>query len=130
MAILLDCDLYFKKDISLLFKQFEKYVKYIKNLYCTIICFHFSFKSTALFGLAPELTPVYRHILHTYKAKHNTTFGEFYHNDNIANTTHPKGFQGYNSGVVLLNFKAQRKSKDFSIVIKNETVYNLTSKYG
>lgn len=93
------------------------------------VYFFFSFKPTAVFGLAPELTPVYRHILHMYKAKHNTTFGEFYHKDNISNSVHPKGFQGYNSGVVLINFKAQRHSKDFPIIIKNETVYNLTTKY-
>lgn len=94
-----------------------------------IFTFFFSFKSNALFGLAPELTPVYRHILHTYKTKHNTTFGEFYHKDSLTNSSHPKGFQGYNSGVVLINFDAQRKSKDFPLIIKNETVYNLTSKY-
>lgn len=64
-----------------------------------------------------------------YKAKHKTTFGEFYHKDNISSTVHPKGFQGYNSGVVLLNFNAQRKSLEFPKIIANETVYNLTSKY-
>lgn len=93
------------------------------NIYC------FSFKTSAIFGLAPELTPVYRHILHMYKAKHNTTFGEYYHQDNISTSVHPNGFQGYNSGVVLINFDAQRKSKEFPIIIKNETVNNLTSKY-
>lgn len=92
--------------------------------------FYFSFKPTALFGLAPELTPVYRHILHMYKAKHNTTFGEFYHKDVITNSSaHPKGFQGYNSGVVLINFKQQRISKEFPTLIKNETVYKMISKY-
>lgn len=64
-----------------------------------------------------------------YKAKHNTTFGEYYRKDNISMTVHPKGFQGYNSGVVLINFDAQRKSKEFPMIIKNDTVYNLTSKY-
>lgn len=64
-----------------------------------------------------------------YKAKHNTTFGEFYHKENITDSIHPKGFQGYNSGVVLINFHAQRLSKEFPKVIKNETVFNMTRKY-
>uniref|UniRef100_A0A6P7GN63 Xyloside xylosyltransferase 1 n=1 Tax=Diabrotica virgifera virgifera TaxID=50390 RepID=A0A6P7GN63_DIAVI len=110
-AILLDCDLYFKKDISLLFNEFDR------------------FKPGALFGLAPELTPVYRHILHMYKAKHNTTFGEYYHDNNISNDVHPRGFQGYNSGVVLINLAAQRKSLEFPKVISNGTVQAMTSKY-
>ncbi|KAJ8917524.1 hypothetical protein NQ315_005573 [Exocentrus adspersus] len=111
IAVLLDCDLYFKKDVALLFKEFDK------------------FKSTALFGLAPELTPVYRHILHMYKAKHNTTFGDYYHQQNISNATHPRGFQGYNSGVVLIRLKAQRNSTEFLKVINNSSVLEMTSKY-
>ncbi|CAG9859498.1 unnamed protein product [Phyllotreta striolata] len=111
-AILLDCDLYFKKDISLLFDEFAK------------------FKSSALFGLAPELTPVYRHILHAYKSKHNTTFGEFYHDGgNSSNQSHPNGFQGYNTGVVLINLGAQRKSLEFPKVVSNESVQAMTTKY-
>ncbi|XP_063901879.1 xyloside xylosyltransferase 1 isoform X3 [Zophobas morio] len=48
-AVLLDCDLYFKQDIRLLFEEFSR------------------FKTTALYGLAPELTPVYKHVLQIYK---------------------------------------------------------------
>ncbi|XP_057663450.1 xyloside xylosyltransferase 1 isoform X1 [Diorhabda carinulata] len=110
-AILLDCDLFFKKDISLLFNEFD------------------NFKSTALFGLAPELTPVYLHVLHMYKAKHNTTFGDYYRVNNISNDVHPRGFQGYNSGVVLINLAAQRKSLEFSKIISNASVQTMTSKY-
>ncbi|CAG9813914.1 unnamed protein product [Phaedon cochleariae] len=111
-AILLDCDLYFKKDIALLFNQFS------------------NFKPSALFGLAPELTPVYRHILHMYKAKHNTTFGDFYHDSNIlSKSIHPRGFQGYNSGVVLINLRAQRNSTEFLEIISNSTVQRMTAKY-
>nr|CAI5820045.1 unnamed protein product [Callosobruchus analis] len=88
------------------------------------------FKPTALFGLAPELTPVYRHILHMYKAKHNTTFGDYYKSDALkSKSIHPKGFQGYNSGVVLINLKAQRNSTEFPMIITNGTVNRMTSKY-
>lgn len=97
--------------------------------YLIFLIISFRFKPTALFGLAPELTPVYRHILHMYKAKHNTTFGEYYHQQNISNTTHPRGFQGYNSGVVLINLKAQRNSTEFPKVIMKATVHQMTSKY-
>ncbi|KAJ8958857.1 hypothetical protein NQ318_019622 [Aromia moschata] len=111
IAILLDCDLYFKKDVALLFNEFDK------------------FKPTALFGLAPELTPVYRHILHMYKAKHNTTFGEYYHLSNLSDQPHPRGFQGYNSGVVLVALGAQRRSAEYPKVVSNATVRRMTSKY-
>ncbi|XP_060516960.1 xyloside xylosyltransferase 1 [Cylas formicarius] len=111
-AILLDCDLYFKKDIALLFEEFKR------------------FKPTALFGLAPELTPVYRHILHMYKLKHRTTFGEFYHDSIISSKeAHPKGFQGYNSGVVLVKLKELRQSKEFSKLIAKSKIRNLTESY-
>lgn len=112
-AILLDCDIYFKKDISVLFDQFK------------------SFKPTALFGLAPELTPVYRHVLHIYKTKHNTSFGDFYDTNNVLNKslTHPKGYQGYNSGVVLLNFERIRKSEEFKMLTQFNIVQNMTVKY-
>ncbi|XP_066138413.1 xyloside xylosyltransferase 1 [Euwallacea fornicatus] len=111
-AILLDCDLYFKKDIKLLFEEFDR------------------FKSSAIFGLAPELTPVYRHILHMYKKKHKTTFGDFYRAQTVTlNEIHPNGFQGYNSGVVLIFLDKQRLSKDFSHIISKENVLNMTEKY-
>ncbi|XP_044268502.1 xyloside xylosyltransferase 1 isoform X1 [Tribolium madens] len=111
-ALLLDCDLYFKKDIRLVFEEFDK------------------FKPSALYGLAPELTPVYRHVLQSYKVKKNSTFGEYYHSTAISrNMQHPRGFQGYNSGVVLINLDAIRKSKEYSKIIRNETVQYLTSKY-
>ncbi|CAG9768379.1 unnamed protein product [Ceutorhynchus assimilis] len=112
-AILLDCDLYFKKDVALLFEEFQW------------------FKSTAFFGLAPELTPVYKHILHMYKRKHKTTFGEFYHQRPLSPSSpnHPKGFQGYNSGVVLVDFEKQRNSTEFSKIITKESVINMTEKY-
>lgn len=77
-AILLDCDIVFRTDVRLLFNEFER------------------FAPDHLFGLAPELTPVYRHILYRYRANYpNTDFGSpFYlspssqtaaNNDNLHN---------------------------------------------
>ncbi|XP_073813298.1 xyloside xylosyltransferase [Musca autumnalis] len=57
-AILLDCDIVFRADVRLLFNEFER------------------FSADHLFGLAPELTPVYRHILYRYRANYpQTDFG-------------------------------------------------------
>lgn len=90
----------------------------------------FRFKPTALFGLAPELTTVYRHILHIYKRTHKTSFGEFYHQHPISyQSVHPRGFQGYNSGVVLINFELLRESGEFRLLITKENVRNITEKY-
>lgn len=93
-----------------------------------MVCF--SFKETHLFGLAPELSPVYRHVLYTYRAKHNTSFGDYYHPNFTTNDTHhPKGFQGYNSGVILFNLSAIRKSKIYPQLLTNASVTSLAEKY-
>lgn len=93
--------------------------------------FYCSFKSTALFGLAPELTTVYLHVLQNYRrTKKNSTFGEFYHDDVISATeNHPRGFQGYNSGVLLLDLKAIRKSSLYNNLISKDNVDKLAKKY-
>ncbi|KAK4879873.1 hypothetical protein RN001_008019 [Aquatica leii] len=110
-AVMLDCDLFLKDDIVLLFNEFQ------------------SFKPTALFGLAPELTPVYRHVLNKYRSKHNTTLGSYYDFNYLPNQLHPRGFQGYNSGVILFNFKKIRKSKIYFKVLSKKYVKHLVQKY-
>lgn len=73
---------------------------------------------------------MYRHVLYTYRSKHNTTFGDYHHSNFTKNTTHhPNGFQGYNSGVILLNLSAMRKSNKYAEMLTNTTVVNLTKKY-
>ncbi|XP_017770644.1 PREDICTED: xyloside xylosyltransferase 1 [Nicrophorus vespilloides] len=111
-AIILDCDLHFKEDVLLLFKEFD------------------NFGNGTLFGLAPELSPVYRHILYSFKQKHNSTFGDFYHDKEVkAGEPHPKGFQGYNSGVILFNLSAIRKSEAYREIIKKESVSAMVEKF-
>ncbi|CAH0556634.1 unnamed protein product [Brassicogethes aeneus] len=112
-AIMLDCDLYFKDDVALLFKEF------------------YHFKPTALFGLAPELTTVYLHILQSFrKSNKNSTFGNYYHENDISgNSVHPKGFQGYNSGVLLLNLKKIRNSKEYNEILSKQSVDGMAEKY-
>ncbi|KAM7342600.1 xyloside xylosyltransferase [Cochliomyia hominivorax] len=133
-AILLDCDIVFRTDVRLLFNEFER------------------FSPDHLYGLAPELTPVYRHILYRYRANYpNTDFGSpFYmsaseiHNmvsDESQHSPHKlrkserhggairHGYPGLNSGVVLLHLKRIRKSHIYHQQLHDSEVRKLTSKY-
>ncbi|KAG7212500.1 hypothetical protein KM043_012811 [Ampulex compressa] len=103
LAAMFDVDTKFRKDIKELFEEFN------------------NFGDKALFGLAPELTPVYRHVLYLYRSKHkNTTFGE---------PGYSKGYPGYNSGVVLFNLDRLRNSSTYNSIIKKERVDLMTEKY-
>lgn len=103
LAAMFDADTKFCKDIKELFEEFE------------------NFGNEALFGLAPELTPVYRHVLYLYRNKHPTTlFGE---------PARSGGYPGYNSGVVLFNLSRLRNSSLYDQIVKNESVNSMTEKY-
>lgn len=104
-----------------------------------------------LFGLAPELTPVYHHILYKYRAKNpNTNFGRPYYSaaaiqqlqreqqqqTGVASSTPRKskkhykhGYPGLNSGVVLLNFEKIRQSKLYAATLEEENVHRIARKY-
>lgn len=103
LAAMFDADTKFRKDVKLLFREFE------------------GFGEKALFGLAPELTPVYRHVLYLYRNKHpKTMFGE---------PGHFGGYPGYNSGVVLFNLDRLRSSEEYKQAVRKETVDAMTDKY-
>lgn len=103
VAAMFDVDTKFRKDIKELFEEFN------------------TFGSQALFGLAPELTPVYRHVLYLYRSKHpNTLFGE---------PASSGGYHGYNSGVVLFNLDKLRNSSVYDAIVKRESVDAMTKKY-
>lgn len=73
---------------------------------------------------------MYRHVLYSYRSRKNTSFGDYIHEEPIATTgNHPFGFPGYNSGVVLFNLSAIRKSTRYSHIISKENVERLTYKY-
>lgn len=118
--------------------------------------FCFRFSSDNLFGLSPELTPVYHHILHEYRAKNpNTNFGKPYYPSSalhlqqqielqqmqqqqqqqlqpirMKSKKHIKhGYPGLNSGVVLLDFEKIRKSKLYEDCLKPENVRRIAKKY-
>lgn len=128
-AILLDCDIVFRTDVRFLFNEFDR------------------FSPDHLYGLAPELTPVYRHILYRYRANFPTTdFGSpFYmspsemHNIVSDESQHKlrkserhslrHGYPGLNSGVVLLHLSRIRKSQVYHQQLEDSEVHKLTSKY-
>ncbi|XP_063987864.1 xyloside xylosyltransferase 1 [Diachasmimorpha longicaudata] len=102
-AVMLDVDTKLRKDVKLLFKEFE------------------GFGETALFALTPELTPVYRHVLYLYRSKNpKTLFGEPFAGG---------GYPGYNSGVVLFHLERLRNSLEYNQIVSEDMVEHMTEKY-
>lgn len=102
-AVMFDADTKFRRDVKELFQEFDK------------------FPESAVFGLAPELTPVYRHVLYLYRNKNpGTKFGE---------PVMSGGYPGYNSGVVLFNLDRLRKSLEYDQIISRDSVRSMTEKY-
>nr|CAD7573940.1 unnamed protein product [Timema californicum] len=98
-----DVDTKLRADVGQLFQEFD------------------SFEESTLFGLAPELTPVYRHVLYVYRSKHKgTKFGE---------PISKGGFPGVNSGVMLLRLDRMRESVTYNQLLKSAMVEKLASKY-
>lgn len=103
------------------------------------------FSADNLFGLSPELTPVYYHVLYKFRARNpNTNFGRPYYPAvaNDGRTAHggggggghqkahvKHGYPGLNSGVVMLNFDRIRRSKLFEESLRPEHVERLVHKY-
>lgn len=130
-AILIDCDVVFRSSIRELFDQFE------------------FFAPDQLFGLAPELTPVYRHVLSRYRMNNpHTLFGSPYylkkvpsrddaplpkegHNKNSIHSSVRQGlgYPGLNSGVVMLHLDRIRRSRLYEEIIKESTIKNMAEKY-
>lgn len=100
----------------------------------------FRFSHDNLFALAPELTPVYRHILYKYRANNpHSNFGNPYYysinsngnnNNGMSKHKHVKhGYPGLNSGIVLMDFDKIRKSKLYEESLKLVNVKHLVNKY-
>ncbi|EDW57071.1 GM16083 [Drosophila sechellia] len=115
-AILLDCDIVFRSDVRLLFNEFDNFLPH------------------QLYGLAPELTPVYRHILYRYRVRYpKTSFGNpYYPINNEGGNQHSRvhhGYPGLNSGVVLLLLNRIRNSKSYLEKLTHSEVHTLVAKY-
>lgn len=128
-GILVDVDVVFRSDVKELFDEFKK------------------FTADNLFGLGPELTPVYRHVLYKYRASNpSTNFGNPYYlhllpqrkgvgaaavvaDDDRIGDYIKHGYPGLNSGVVMQNFEAIRRSKHYEETLRPENVRNLVKKF-
>ncbi|XP_046401945.1 xyloside xylosyltransferase 1-like [Ischnura elegans] len=93
-VIMTDVDIKFVGDIAELWKEFDK------------------FSSDAIFGLGPELSPVYRHVFHSYRSSHPGTI--------VGEPLSENGYPGLNSGVILLNLSRMRKSEIYSKFIGDD----------
>ena len=100
--IFLDVDAEFRDSVEKLNQQFEY------------------FNDQQLLGLAPELSPVYRHILYVYRNQHKTS---------LLGEPKGKGFPGYNSGVMLMKLAKMRQSVIYRSLLTNSSLGNLTDKY-
>lgn len=101
--LLLDTDIEFRADVNTLYEKFD------------------SFTGDQVIGIAPELNPVYRHILYMYRL--NNT-------DTLLGSPQPDGYQGYNSGVLLLHLNKLRTSHTYNNYLTEDTIKHLVSKYG
>jgi len=102
-VIIIDIDTEFRDNIELLSQHFE------------------SFDTQQMMGLAPELSPVYRHILYLYRNKHKTT---------LLGEPKGRGFPGFNSGIVLMRLDRLRQSELLRSLMTNSTLLeSLVSKY-
>lgn len=100
--IFVDVDTEFRDSVEKLNQQFEY------------------FDDRQLLGLAPELSPVYRHILYVYRNQHKTS---------LLGEPKGKGFPGYNSGVVLMKLNMMRQSSLYQALLTNVSLAKLTDKY-
>ncbi|KAJ9575643.1 hypothetical protein L9F63_007504 [Diploptera punctata] len=102
-AAMFDADIQLRAGVEELFKEFDR------------------FGRDTLFGLAPELTPVYRHVLYIYRSRHkNTRFGE---------PLTKGGFPGLNSGVILFRLDRMRDSTLYNNLLQSQNVTYLANKY-
>lgn len=100
--IMLDADLMFKADIKILHELFN------------------SFSPSNVIGIAYEMQPVYRHVLSKYRQEHpGTLLGE----------AAPRGFPGFNSGVLLLDLDKMRRSVRYNELLEIDEVKKMTEKY-
>ncbi|XP_060863758.1 xyloside xylosyltransferase 1 [Metopolophium dirhodum] len=100
-AIVVDVDTAFQSTICDLYNVFD------------------NFTNTQLFGLAPELSPVYHHILWKWRN---------YRGDKY-NTQPQTNLNGLNSGVLLSYLERIRKSAEYNRLISPEWISSVVQKY-
>jgi len=91
----------------------------IKKILFINNCYYYSFTNTQLFGLAPELSPVYHHILWKWR----NYKGDKYKTQPYTN------MNGLNSGVILSYLERIRKSAEYDRLISPEWISGVVQKY-
>ncbi|XP_019388097.1 PREDICTED: xyloside xylosyltransferase 1 [Crocodylus porosus] len=100
--IQVDLDLKYKANIRDLFEEFDK------------------FPPGAVIGIAQEMQPVYRHTFWQYRRENpQTKVGD----------PPPDGLPGFNSGVLLLDLEAMRRSPLYNRLLEPAALQELTEKY-
>ncbi|KAK3909927.1 Xyloside xylosyltransferase 1 [Frankliniella fusca] len=102
-AAMFDIDTKILSDVGKLFELFE------------------SFGNETLFALAPELSPVYRHVLYLYRSKNPSS--------KIGDPIISGGYPGLNSGVILFALDRLRNSPTFPHLVHANNVTSLAKKY-
>ncbi|XP_051528190.1 xyloside xylosyltransferase 1-like isoform X1 [Myxocyprinus asiaticus] len=98
----LDLDLKFRSNIRDLFQEFSR------------------FPPEAIIGIAREMQPVYRHTFWQYRKENpKSRVGD----------PPPDGLPGFNSGVMLLDLDAMRRSTLYNQLLEPERVARLAEKY-
>ncbi|MBN3280702.1 XXLT1 xylosyltransferase, partial [Polyodon spathula] len=98
----LDLDLKYKTNIRELFEQFNH------------------FPAGAVIGIAREMQPVYRHTFWAYRRENP---------DSRVGDPPPSGSPGFNSGVMLLDLEAMRRSEPYNQLLEPQSVGRLADKY-
>ncbi|KAK1168420.1 xyloside xylosyltransferase 1 [Acipenser oxyrinchus oxyrinchus] len=98
----LDLDLKYRTNIRELFEQFNQ------------------FPAGAVIGIAREMQPVYRHTFWAYRRENP---------DSKVGDPPPGGSPGFNSGVMLLDLEAMRRSEPYNQLLEPRSVSRLADKY-
>ncbi|XP_044277084.1 xyloside xylosyltransferase 1 [Varanus komodoensis] len=100
--IQVDLDVEYRTNIRELFEEFD------------------NFPEGAVIGIAREMQPVYRHLFWQYRQEHpGTRVGE----------PPPEGLPGFNSGVLLLQLDAMRRSELYNRLLEPEALQELASRF-
>lgn len=120
-AIVVDVDTEFQSSICDLYNVFDKYslLKILLETAEHLLVLFSSFTDTQLFGLAPEMSPVYHHILWKWRN---------YKGDKYKTQKHVN-FNGLNSGVIMSYLERIRKSTEYNRLISPEWISSVVQKY-
>lgn len=102
----------------IMFLTSKTFKNVLENIFKSYL-YYCSFTKTQLFGLAPELSPVYHHILWKWRNYKGVKF----------KMQRSKNLNGLNSGVIMSYLERIRKSSDYNRLISPEWISSVVQKY-